>query len=139
MNIRIELNPLDKTRFKLRVDGVVELTENAFERFPNYIVVEKILKRLGENPVIIEPTFVDSVFQDEASLNEFVEGVQGRTNWVPYYDPSTVMYGYYEIISGKRAIMSARLLDRERLDSPNLEWRKEFCKRINQLNELRNP
>lgn len=139
MNVRIELNPLDKTRFKLRIDGVVELSENAFERFPNYIIVEKILKRLGENPVIIEPTYVDTEFTDEDALNTFVENVQGRTNWVPYFDPATMMYGYYETITGKRAIMSARLLSRERLDIPVQEWRQEFCKRINQLNELRNP
>ncbi len=139
MNIRIELNPLDKTKFKLRVDGVVELTDNAFEKFPNHIVIKKVLERLGENPVIIQPTFVDSTFTTEDELNTFVENLQGRTNWVPYFDPSEMMYGYYETISGKRAIMSARLLDRDRLDVPNLEWREEFCKRINQLNELRNP
>lgn len=135
MNIRIELNPLDKTKFKLRIDGVVELTDNAFDRFPNYIVVEKILKKLGENPVIIEPTYVDTEFTNEDLLNEFVENATGLTNWSPYYDPPTSMYGYYDSISEKRVIMHTRYLTRETSN----EWRKEFCKRINQLNQLRNP
>ncbi len=129
-------------RWEIKVDDIIVFSDVEFFLYKESpsVLVRRLLDSVGVRYTGVSGETKEKRFIDIYELFNYMENYNQKTNWIPNDNPRSLRVGFLEQLSG--VLVSISFKDIDKNIRPKFEerfWREEFCKRINQLNELKYP
>lgn len=127
-------------RWEIEVDDIIVFSDIEFgmhEESPSGLV-RRLLDSVGVKYIGVSGGTEEKRFSDINVLFDYMENCTRKTKWVPHDNPRSLRAGFLDHLNN--VIVSISYKDIDKSIRPKFEeryWREEFCKRINQVNELK--
>lgn len=140
MDKEIRYVSYEDNRWEIKVDNMIVFDDTSFEMYKEEptVLVRRLLDSVGVKYIGVSGGTEEKRFSDINVIFNYMENCTKRTKWVPHDNPRSLRAGFLDHLNN--VIVSISYKDIDKNIRPKFEeryWREEFCKRINQVNELK--
>lgn len=127
-------------RWEIKVDDIIVFDDTKFDMHKESPsgLVRRLLDCVGVKYTGISGKIDEKRFSDINMLFNYMESFAKKSKWIPHDDPRSLRVGFFDLLNNVSVSIGYKDIDNnEKPRFAERYWREEFCKRLNQVNELK--